>query len=324
MRPSPAQGRSGDKGRLGVLSYVLLAPAGETRARGIIPMTKPPRRNRAIHKHPIASVALIVVTACAPARSQIEPTPTPIVAPTATPPTPSIHLAWGPAPCNGSLLDRRFFVICHVGEWRIPRWVAYHLIASDVTPAVSRQDRFRADTALPADERAELADYRGSGFSRGHMAPADDFLRSFDAMDATFLLSNIAPQLQGLNGGRWRVLESEVQALAAAHGSIWVVTGSLFLDTDLKPQSATQFIGNGRVAVPTHFFKVVLCEHSSGEHEVFAFLVPHRTGLPGPTLRHAVSVDRVEELTGLDFFAALPDTEELQLEAHVTTIWPIH
>jgi len=268
-------------------------------------------------------VALLVVTGCAPAQPPIEPTPTPIVAPTALPPTPSIHLAWGPAPCDGTLLDRKFFVVCHAGEWRIPHWVAYHLSASDLPPTVGRQDHFRADTALPADERAELDDYRGSGFSRGHMAPADDFLRSFEAMDATFLLSNIAPQLQGLNGGRWRELESEVQSLAAAHGSIWVMTGSLFLDTDLRPEPATEFIGNGRVAVPTHFFKVVLCEHPSGEHEVFAFLVPHRTGLPGPTLVHAVSVDRIEELTGLDFFAALPDTEELQLEAHVTSTWPI-
>ena len=184
-----------------------------------------------------------------------------------------MHTAWGPSDCDGRLLDRSFYVVCHAGAWRIPRWVAYHLRAGDLPGTVSRNDRFRADPALPAGERSELADYRNSGMSRGHLAPADDFLRSFEAMDATFLLSNMAPQLQGLNGGRWRVLEGEVQALAAAHGSIWVITGPLFLDAALRPIAPTEFIGGGRVAVPTHFFKVVLCEHPAK---------PRAVCLPGP------------------------------------------
>jgi endonuclease G len=262
---------------------------------------------------------------CASVRPAVE-TPGPALAAAPTPPQPlllSVHLARGPSSCNGRLLDRAFYVVCHAGEWRIPRWVLYHLRASDLTPAVSRQDHFRADPALTEEERAELEDYRGSGFSRGHMAPADDFLRSFEAMDATFLLSNMAPQLQGLNGGRWRVLESEVQSLAANHGSIWVMTGPLFLDPSRQPVPPGAFLIGERVAIPTDFFKAVLCEHANGEREMFAFLVPHQTGLPGPTLRYAVSVDSIEELTGLDFFSLLSEADQQRLEAEVTSTWPI-
>lgn len=267
------------------------------------------------------TTVLLLAAACATPGSPVE-SPAPV---TAAPPAllGSAHAAWGPSPCDGRLLDRSFYVTCHAATWRIPRWVVYHLLATDLPGTVSRNDRFRADTALPVDERSELADYRGSGMSRGHMAPADDFLRSLEAMDATFLLSNMAPQLQGLNGGRWRVLESEVQALAAAHSSIWVITGPLFLDAALQPTAPAQFIGNERVAVPTHFFKVVLCEHSNVEHEVFAFLIPHQTGLPGPTLRYAISVDQLEALLGVDLFAPLSDAEEQALEAAIPSAWPI-
>jgi len=277
----------------------------------------------------LSSAALLflpaLVTACGATRQLVETPPPDVVPPVAAPPLGlvSVHVAWGPSLCNGRLLDREVYVVCHSGEWRIPRWVVYHLTAADLTQAVRRRDHFRADEELPPGERAELADYRGSGFSRGHMAPADDFLRSFEAMDATFLLSNMAPQVQALNGGRWRVLESEVQSLAAAHGSIWVVTGPLFLGADGRPTRPDRFIGTDQVAVPTHFFKVVLCVHPSGEQEVFAFIVPHTAGLPGPTLRYAVSVDEVEELTGLDFLAPLADAEEARFEGQVTFEWPI-
>lgn len=267
------------------------------------------------------TAALVATGACATTRAPVEAT-TPLT--TASPSLlGSVHTAWGPSSCDGSLLDRSFFVVCHDASWRIPRWVAYHLRASDLPGTVTRSERFRPDTGLSVTERAKLADCRGSGMSRGHLAAADDFLRSREAEDATFLLSNMVPQLQGLNGGRWRVLESEVQNLARNHGSLWVITGPLFLDAALHPIPAARFIGNGRVAVPTHFFKVILCEHSGSAHEMFAFLVPHQTGLPGPTFRYRITVDQLEALLGADLFAALPDDEERSLEAALPAAWPI-
>ena len=96
------------------------------------------------------------------------------------------------------------------------------------------------------------------------MAPAGDFTRSQEAMSATFLLSNMAPQLPALNRGRWAVLERDIRALAVRFKAMWIITGSLFLDSLSRPGFARAFIGPDRVAVPTHFYKVILTEDSAG------------------------------------------------------------
>ena len=99
-------------------------------------------------------------------------------------------------PQGGSctVMDRTYYVICYQPEWRIPEWVAEHVTREQLlAPAVPRKDAFRPDPDVPAG-RAELLDYQGSGYDRGHQAPAGDFRYSIEAMRATFLLSNMAPQ----------------------------------------------------------------------------------------------------------------------------------
>lgn len=171
---------------------------------------------------------------------------------------------------------------------------------------------------------AELVDYRNSGYDRGHMAPAAAFKRSSIAMSETFLLSNMVPQRPNLNRRIWARLESDVRDLAEAHGSIWVFTGSLFLDSHGNPVQPVQFIGVNQVAVPTHFYKVILCEHATGTVEMFAFIMPNQLQpLSGHPSDYLVSVDQVEEAAVLDFFAALSDDVEDQVEDLVATHWPI-
>ena len=109
------------------------------------------------------------------------------------------------------------------------------------------------DAELPTGERSELADYRGSGYDRGHMAPAEDFDRSREAMSTSFLLSNMAPQVPGMNRGRWAQREAAVRELAA-ECDLWVFTGPLFVEND-----PVEEIGASGVFVPTHFYKAVLC-----------------------------------------------------------------
>lgn len=84
-------------------------------------------------------------------------------------------------------------------------------------------------------------------------------------------------------------------------------------------------IGSNRVVVPTHFYKVILCEHPSGAHEMFGFIMPNqRARLSGTPRDYIVAVDRVEELAGLDFFAKLPDDVESRLESVKATNWPVN
>ena len=231
------------------------------------------------------------------------------------------HLRWGFPGGGCTPLVKEVFITCHDAQKRVPEWVTYHLTREDLAQVeVERTDDFRPDPELSDEERAELADYRGSGYDRGHMAPAADFKRSRLAMSTTFLLSNMAPQRPQLNRGRWAMLEDAVRQLANDHGSVWIYTGPLYLDSDGRPAAGTQTI-NGRVTVPSHFYKAVLCEHDSGTHEMFAYIMPNGTEpVTGALTEYVVTVDAIEAATGLDLFAALPDALERRLESRRTSL----
>ena len=234
------------------------------------------------------------------------------------------HVKWGYPGGTCAFLVREHYVACHDGKKRIPEWVTYHLTAENLAGDVSRTDNFRADPDLVPGERAELIDYTNSGYDRGHMAPAAAFKRSATAMSQTFLLSNMTPQRPSLNRRLWRQLEDQVRTLAQTHGSIWIFTGSLFLDARGNPAEPSSFIGSNDVAVPTHLYKVILCEHDADAIELFAFIVPNQLQpISGPPQSFLVSVDSVETVSGLDFFIALADAEEEKLEATVAASWPV-
>jgi len=230
----------------------------------------------------------------------------------------SEHLRWGSPGGSCTSLDKQYYVTCHDGARRVPEWVSYHLTRESLQGNASRRDNFRADQELAAGERSELADYRGSGFDRGHMAPAAAFKRSRAAMSATFLLSNIAPQRPQLNRRIWRRLEAQVREVAREQGSVWVVTGSLYLDSD----DPRRRIGD-RVGVPTHFYKVIFAEPETGARAMYGFVIPNdSTTIAGEPREYMFTVDHIEGLAELDFFNLLPEAEERQLE-RARSSWPI-
>lgn len=225
---------------------------------------------------------------------------------------------------KGVLLIKKFYVILYDTTTLVPEWVTYHLSREELKGNAKRVSDFRPDPDLPAGKRSELEDYRSSGYDRGHMAPAADFKRSSEAMWETFFLSNMAPQRPRLNRGIWSKLEEQVRLLAKKEGEIWIFTGPLYLDSLDHQAAPREHIGPHNVAVPTHFFKAILCELPSGGHEMFAFIVRNQTAeLPGKPKDYLVSVHRVEELSGLRFFATLPDEEDQKLESEVAPSWPV-
>ena len=225
--------------------------------------------------------------------------------------------------CDDDLIDKNFFVICHRSAWKIPRWVGYHLTEAILKGNTGRTDDFRPDPELSPGARAVLADYRGSGFDRGHMAPAAAFKRSKQAMSTTFLLSNMAPQTSQLNRRIWRLLEEDVRTLTREHGEVWAFTGNIFWDEHRRPVEPSQTIGDGKVVVPTHCFKAILLERSNGTWSMYGFIMPNQsTTIRGDIVDFQVPVDRIEEATGIDFFARLPDAMENDLERQVDP-WPI-
>jgi endonuclease G len=226
------------------------------------------------------------------------------------------NLKFGEPACAGPVLDKKYFVVCYDPARKLPAWVGYALTKEDALAKVTgRTGGFRADAALRRGERAENADYSGSGYDKGHMAPANDFTRSVEAMKATFVLTNAVPQKHGVNGGKGAQLEGSVKNLAASRGTAWVFSGPLFVGK--KP---VKTIGPHKVAVPTHTYKVVLCELPDGSKEMFGFVLPNIDKPSATISSYTFTVNQVEKLTGLDFFGSLPVEEQSRLERRVKAL----
>jgi endonuclease G len=224
---------------------------------------------------------------------------------------------------KGTILDKTYFVINHNNTWKIPYWVAYYTSSSNLLGTANRTDDFKPDPELPVGSRSELDDYRNSGYDRGHNAPAADFKRSREAMSATFLLSNMCPQTPQLNRQIWEKLESQVRDMVKEKGEAWIVTGSIFMSTDSHFVAPNEFIGANKVAVPTHCFKVILLRDENAQFSMYAFLISNqREYVPGKPSNYIVKVDRLEEITGYDFFPKLDDNVETSLESVMPSTWP--
>ncbi len=186
-----------------------------------------------------------------------------------------------------------------------PNWVAWELTAEEVKGTVPRDDNFYCDESVVGCP--ETYDYKYSGFDRGHMCPAGDMKWSQEAMEATFSLANISPQAKSLNTGAWKKLEEKCRKWASADGAILIICGPILTDSDIR-----EYIGDSRIAVPKRFFKVILSPNASPIRGI-GFIMPNDK-VPGGMQAAAVSIDEVERQTGHDFFAALPDEIEAEVE----------
>ena len=188
-------------------------------------------------------------------------------------------------------------------ETHIPNCVAYEIIESETTGDEPRKKSFEADHTI--DGCAESSDYRNSGYDRGHMAPAADMKWSKVAMEESFLMTNICPQVKSLNSGIWHRLEQRVREWAARDSSIIVVCGPIF-----TPGKPVEQIGEIGVAVPHRFFKAL---YAPGRNIGIAFIFDNDK-VKGELRKYAVTIDSVERETGLDLFYNLPDDIENEVE----------
>ena len=202
-------------------------------------------------------------------------------------------------------------VVCHYSgftsyfnpETHIPNCVAYEIIESETTGDEPRKKSFEADHTI--DGCAESSDYRNSGYDRGHMAPAAEMKWSKVAMEESFLMTNICPQVKSLNSGIWHRLEQRVREWAARDSSIIVVCGPIF-----TPGKPVEQIGEIGVAVPHRFFKAL---YAPGRNIGIAFIFDNDK-VKGELRKYAVTIDSVERETGLDLFYNLPDDIENEVE----------
>jgi endonuclease G, mitochondrial len=195
---------------------------------------------------------------------------------------------------------------------KVPSWVYEKISLRDLYGDANREkSQFKEDSSFPNEHVSHLKDFFRSGYDRGHLAPAGNHKSNQKAQNETFILSNIAPQIgKGFNRGIWNDIEKKTRRLLrGSKGNakeLHIVTGTLFLPNQKTKEVRYPVIGEGNVAVPTHFFKVVLVIKNEGEPEVFSFLVPHKKYQPNePLEQFFVSVEKVESLSGLIFFKGL-------------------
>jgi DNA/RNA endonuclease G (NUC1) len=250
------------------------------------------------------------------------------------------HLPFGlhRAPANASnefLLHQREWLTWYDGDLRVPLWVAYELTRADAVATRPRRNCFRQDPRLSAEFSATCEDYDRDPFDRGHIIPRSDLNRSLTAMANSFILSNMAPQFANFNriGKVWEVLENKVRRWAISTGKIYVISGSVFdrdgdgrRDRDADAQRAGE---TRRVAVLSHFYKIIIHVRPNGFIDTISFLLPHDNvseSNPDAYLRsHIVSIDEIEAVTGIDFFPDIEDAREAATESfEAPGLWQVN
>ncbi len=220
--------------------------------------------------------------------------------------------------------DYEYYSICYRESYEQAEWSAYCLTKEHLVKNASRSDDFRPDPEISTGS-ATLADYKGSGYDRGHLSPAADFSFDKNAMSETFYMSNMSPQAGSFNRGIWKDLESTVREWAEEFGRVYVVSGPV-LD---KPASEYESIGKDKVSVPQYYYKVLLAPLYADEKDretpddakdviAIGFIFPNEK-CAGTIFDYAASIDEVEKRTGLDFFYELEDSVENKVEAETDT-----
>jgi endonuclease G, mitochondrial len=214
---------------------------------------------------------------------------------------------------GGFFVEHTGFSLLYSEEHEQAAWVAYVLTDIEVSGEEPRSNNFKEDPAIISGS-ARLDDYKGSGFDRGHLAPAGDLKWSKSSMSDSFYLSNMSPQTPGFNRGIWKRLEGWTRDQAETNEGLIVITGPVLTDGPYRE------IGENGIDIPKKYYKVLL-DYTVPDIKAIGFIMDNKTSKED-ILNFAVTIDAVEEITGLDFFYLLPDTYEDNLESIYTeNLW---
>ena len=207
---------------------------------------------------------------------------------------------------SGQIVRHTYYSLAYSEENEQASWVYYQLSSEDLNGTQSRTDDFRADPAISTGS-SSLNDFKSSGYDRGHLCPAADMTRNKTAMTESFFLSNMSPQTPGFNRGIWSVAEDQVREWTLKYQKLYVVTGPVF-------QNNIGTIGLNEVTIPGYYFKIIF----DGKDHMIGLILPHATSTKSLD-QFVVSIDQIEQQTGIDFFKGLDDQLEKNLEGRVST-----
>ncbi|MDA3820674.1 MAG: DNA/RNA non-specific endonuclease [Candidatus Delongbacteria bacterium] len=220
---------------------------------------------------------------------------------------------------EGELVIHTYYAVTYNPEHNVASWAAYSLTKEETRPFVKRKYTYMPDT-LVSTGTAEYDDYRGSGYDRGHLLPARDMLFNETASYEVNFMSNITPQAPAFNRGIWRSLEQNVRYWAQKYDSVMVVSGSILEKGLLR-------IGReNKITVPNKYFKTILI-HNDTISESIGFVIPNyqnKNNFRDDLFDYAVSVDKLEKMTGLDFWPMLWGRRVIKAEnKYNLEIWEI-
>lgn len=198
---------------------------------------------------------------------------------------------------NTVAICRAAYALLHDNNAKVATWVAYSITPQQAIGCAPRVNAFAPDQSLPKGQRSELADYAGSGYDTGHLANNADMSWHPTVARESFILSNMAPQLPGLNRGLWKQLETVIRSWAFSRtNGVTIYTGSIY---DLNDD---QRIGPSNLIVPRGFYKIVV---DNDRRVSLAFVFPHRNELGNDLRSVQATVADVERYTGIRF--PIPD-----------------
>lgn len=184
------------------------------------------------------------------------------------------------------------FAVMYSGVSKTPMWVAEYLTKERLLQAkeLPRDDNFHEEKQLPKEVRSQLADYKRSGYDRGHLAPNGD-MPTQKAQYDSFSLANIAPQVRKHNSPTWSKVEYDTRGIAYQYGSAYVITGVAFLDKNIK-------MLNNNVFIPSHFFKAI---YVPSLNQAKVYFSPNND----KNQVEIISVNDLQQRTGIDVFPQL-------------------
>ena len=223
----------------------------------------------------------------------------------------------------------RNYTICYNPDELTTYWVAYNLKSSHM--GTGRSDEWAYVSEIDQEKQANIvsASYKNkasngtNNYDRGHLLPSSSRNYNTNTMNKqTFYVINIAPQNADFNQKTWNKLEQAVQSVAE-NEEVFVVTGTMCAQVSDGNGSFTPertYDNSGKeIPVPRYFYKVVLKVNKSGstvtDAKAIGFWFTNISHTDDYT-DYAVSVNQIEEWTGLNFFVNLSDTIEESAESN--------
>jgi DNA/RNA endonuclease G (NUC1) len=202
------------------------------------------------------------------------------------------------------IVSHNYYTLSYSEDHEQAEWVYYVLKSNQLNSTVERKDNFRPDFKVKTSS-AQLYDYKGSGYDRGHLAPATDMKYNNISISESFFMSNMSPQSPSFNRGIWKKIEKQFRDWSYKYGELVIVTGPV-----LKGENYGS-IGN-KVTIPKWYYKVAI-DPSNYDRNI-AILIENK-GSSASIKSFVVTIDYLEEFSGLDFFHNLSDKIEESFES---------